>query len=1310
MACSHRRWKWLSPAILVACFGLLLAISTPVHAANPTTISFQGKVVNANGTNVTDGSYGFVFKLYTVSSGGSAVWTETDTLTVTAGTFQVNLGAVCPFFTANACNGSTPIDFNANPNLYLGITFNSDPAGEMSPRVQLQSVPYAYNADKVGGLTASQLVQLSPGSQQTGFINLSGGATLGGLATLSGGASLTGTFGQTYSSGVTGNAAAITANNTNSGGTAATVNGVDVTLTGHTNTSSNTLNGINLENVTAVAGNTFNALNVGTGYNNGINFSSASGITDFINTPTAVLTSGGALTGLTGVTLTSGNLTLTSGSISGVTTISTSGAINGLGISSGALTGVTGITTSGAYTQSGASVNAFTGATSVTNNLTVNTGTANELLVSSGANVPTADLAVITNAGSTGTVTAGANDLHIKFKGGAAAVEAAGEEIDMQPGTTSGGTWDGLEVVPNATGAVTGVVENGLKVATLTTPGTGTENALYVGQGWDNILSYNGNSLINGTGIIQNFAFSTSTSYTNLTEVGALTSGSIASGFGTISTANTITGTQINGTTGIYSGTGAGTQRIDNVGNLLNIATITATGSILDSDTADMVLDLTGAPDTTATDSLVQLGGTGFSGNTTTDGGTYVGINAPASGAGSVADFANFQNNGVSKFKIDSLGDVTNAGGYTGGEYNPGQFTDAAVGTHTVTNDDLVYDLSSTSGTTAANFLTTFNITGLPATDGTLAYITFTCAKGTATGNHTHTCITEISGTAVTQTLSASSTGTAVTVTHSFVIARIAGVWDIVGTGGVQGAVGVAVSSSTTADYAEWIDFSGDAEPQPGDVLTVGSDPTSVTDTSTPYDPATLGVVSTSPYDVGGADDGHSVVIALSGRVPVNVNLANGPIKAGDPLTASSIPGQAMKATAPGRIIGIALSGYDGSQSDAQVTVQLGVGYDDPTNSSSGTSSQSNQSVINAQLTGDGALSITSGTDGDVTMDTAADGTINIGTGNAGAVSISRSGQTTTVNGALTVDQSATFNAGVSMNFTDNHNLNITSDLSGDTSAVSVVGTPSSTPGDKNGVLIQQANSANTNGLSGGLTIDNANTSLPINSAIRITNSGGGGYADLISSPNFTVTGSGNVVANNLQVNIGSGGVFKLVNTAGTSVVSIDDSGNATFDGSLNLTGANLSGALSVGGDVNVAGLSTFQKLATFLAKTVFKQDVEFDGHITVASDTAGYASLRVGETTVHITFTTPYANPPVVNASVINGQFVLSSVNNVTAKGFDITTQAPVTAATTFSWTAIAVNNPQTATNPLPPVNTKAATPSTTAPATASSTSPQAL
>jgi hypothetical protein len=54
----------------------------------------------------------------------------------------------------------------------------------------------------------------------------------------------------------------------------------------------------------------------------------------------------------------------------------------------------------------------------------------------------------------------------------------------------------------------------------------------------------------------------------------------------------------------------------------------------------------------------------------------------------------------------------------------------------------------------------------------------------------------------------------------------------------------------------------------------------------------------------------NPVPIALNGRVPVKVSTINGPINIGDPLTTSSIPGVAMKATEAGIIIGKAQENF----------------------------------------------------------------------------------------------------------------------------------------------------------------------------------------------------------------------------------------------------------------------------------------------------------------------------------------------------------------------------------------------------------------
>lgn len=155
--------KWLGYFLIflllwffIWCF---LIIVSPADAAVGINkqINFQGKLVDSNGLNVADGSYTVVFSLYNLASGGSALWTETDTVTTSGGIFQVALGATTAF--------SGNIDFNSD-SLYLGIKVNTD--AEMTPRIRFTAVPYAFNADKLDGVVATQ--------SATGF-NLQGGTS-----------------------------------------------------------------------------------------------------------------------------------------------------------------------------------------------------------------------------------------------------------------------------------------------------------------------------------------------------------------------------------------------------------------------------------------------------------------------------------------------------------------------------------------------------------------------------------------------------------------------------------------------------------------------------------------------------------------------------------------------------------------------------------------------------------------------------------------------------------------------------------------------------------------------------------------------------------------------------------------------------------------------------------------------------------------------------------------------------------------------------------------------------------------------------
>ena len=144
---------------------------------------------------------------------------------------------------------------------------------------------------------------------------------------------------------------------------------------------------------------------------------------------------------------------------------------------------------------------------------------------------------------------------------------------------------------------------------------------------------------------------------TAITGSGALNAGSITAGFGTINNADTITGTTINGTTGINTGAGAGTQRIDASGNLVAIGNITGTGAVTLASTGGAnALTLTSGSGTivlgantlsrtavgTTTVNLVDAANTTFAltntgtgvANLSVDGGATIGANLSVSAGG----------------------------------------------------------------------------------------------------------------------------------------------------------------------------------------------------------------------------------------------------------------------------------------------------------------------------------------------------------------------------------------------------------------------------------------------------------------------------------------------------------------------------------------------------------------------------------------------------------------------------------------------------------------------------------------------------
>jgi hypothetical protein len=134
-------------SLRIASLLLALTLSSGVLSAQvPAKMSYQGVLTDGSGAPVADGNHCLVFKLYSVSTAGSALWTETQaTVNTTNGVLTVVLGSV------------TSINIACDGALWLGIAV--DGGGELTPRIELTTSPYAFQAETVddNGVTSAKI-------------------------------------------------------------------------------------------------------------------------------------------------------------------------------------------------------------------------------------------------------------------------------------------------------------------------------------------------------------------------------------------------------------------------------------------------------------------------------------------------------------------------------------------------------------------------------------------------------------------------------------------------------------------------------------------------------------------------------------------------------------------------------------------------------------------------------------------------------------------------------------------------------------------------------------------------------------------------------------------------------------------------------------------------------------------------------------------------------------------------------------------------------------------------------------------------
>lgn len=143
--------------VLVFLLGSWTSFVSVSHAAVSSVVNYQARLWSSTGAPVADGTYSMKFSLYTTDSGGTPIWTakgsvgSPDFLSVTV----VN-GAMSVLLGDTGQNSLATVDWTQS-TIYLGITISPDVA-EMSPRRLLAAVPQAFQADNAAhlqGMSAS---------------------------------------------------------------------------------------------------------------------------------------------------------------------------------------------------------------------------------------------------------------------------------------------------------------------------------------------------------------------------------------------------------------------------------------------------------------------------------------------------------------------------------------------------------------------------------------------------------------------------------------------------------------------------------------------------------------------------------------------------------------------------------------------------------------------------------------------------------------------------------------------------------------------------------------------------------------------------------------------------------------------------------------------------------------------------------------------------------------------------------------------------------------------------------------------------
>ena len=649
--------------------------------------------------------------------------------------------------------------------------------------------------------------------------------------------------------------------------------------------------------------------------------------------------------------------------------------------------------------------------------------------------------------------------------------------------------------------------------------------------------------------------------------------------------------------------------------------------------------------------------------------------------------------------------DIDVVGSWGGNAYSETNTFSGTPAVDTITAEALAYELNApcTANSTGAYV---YDITGLPNTDGTVAHIfTHTFVSDTADiGTETCAVTVRVNGDDV-NTNNVAADGVTTTSQNgyeSFTAVRISGNWRAIG-------IDSPNPESTGTDLAEWTRYSGDL-PQPGDLVSIDPSRSATVMKSNGIDDKNIiGIVATLPGITLGEDDGQSVQLALAGRVPVKVSDENGEVFAGDYLTSSSIPGVAMKATSPGAYVGKAFENHDGSGVVMTFIENGWYGGDFTEMMAKDIASKKVQTDSIESLSGQGVvLSLQQDEqfsivdhEGNLRIAFSDTGEALFGAVNTEKIISNEIGQrfyarssALEIGDVVSVD--AALPAGIQK-----------SQAAYDAKLVGVVsGSPSLLFGDT-----ENAGYEFVVATIGNIAVKVTDEAGAIKAGDPLTSSSTPGYAmkatkagPIIGYAMHDFNGTGTVLTR-VGGGYSSGDVTKQSEEIDGRVVvlegevsglrksqelidSVTDANNDGLSDSdidwQNVEVGNLvvsldaviEGSLSVRGNTEFFGTAAFRGVSNFFEQTFFAGDVFFAENPIFNNDTAGFAIIEPGATTVDVVFTKDLPTVPSVLLTLGEGPFVQYKYQNLTTKGFQIVIESPQTETVMISWSTVLSSN----------------------------------